>query len=1009
MEPEPSRDRISDLYHRALACTPEERNTFLEAACDGDAALRDELESLLRYESDSARFLETPAAVVASDLVRASDRSQMIGRQLGPYTLVAPLGSGGMGEVYRARDTKLGRDVAIKFLPSQFTADPERRERFAREARLLATLNHPHIGAIYGLEETDGVTALVLELVEGPPLADRLMRGPLPIAEAISIARQVAEALDAAHEKGIVHRDLKPANIVLQNGANAAGVPSGDGRAKVLDFGLAKTIALDGDLTQRPSGSVGTADGRILGTPAYMSPEQARGQAVDKRTDIWAFGCLLFEMVSGRRAFEGTTVTDTIAHVLEREPDWSALPAATPEAVRKLIRRCLKKDPSRRLRDIGDVQLELDDPGAPGAMTSAEAPEARGIRTSGIVLTTLGVVILAGLGWLSTRYYSLRAPSSVSAPSANAPERLTFDEGLQTDPTLSSDGRSVAYSSNRAGNFDIYFQPVAGGNPVPVTNHPSHDWQPDWSVKDQIVFRSERDGGGLYVVPSTGGHERRIAPFGHVPRWSPDGARILFRRWPSGETYIVGLDGGPEEVCKLCENAAYGWRDSGHISLLSTSARPQFVPRLRMIDLANAVTNEWIASPVVVKTFRESSVRVEEDEPVVWAQDARALYFIGSSVQQLASLWKLDVNPDTRTVTGGPHKMTAMADDITGVSLARATGAMAFSVSTRVPQVRWYPLDASGRRITGPPVGLSSSATQSNYPDITPDGTRIVFNVVRPGGLQGWELRLRTVSEPGDRTLRVSDSARGEARTQPHLSPDGRHVVFRYLPPESPTLPQQLRVLDLDTDKESELTRTTTGVVLPSGWSADGQFVAVTLHRRRLHEEAKGMAIGLLPVAGAPDAERQMKIVTISDGDLWQASMSPNGRWIAFRVGSGTDPRQIAVVGSKDGRWDEAQDQRSWRFLESDGAAARDKPCWSVDGRLLYYVSSRGGLLNVWAVDFDPLSGVFGKPFQVTAFDGLGEQLPHRLGYFETAVGGGRLVIPTLRPSGGIWLLNPTP
>ena len=309
MEFGPSRSRISDLHHRALECTGEERSSFLEEACGGDTALRGELESLLRYEPHSSRFLEIPASVVANNILGGPDESQMIGRQFGPYTIVAPLGAGGMGEVYRARDSKLGRDVAIKILPSHFTADAERRSRFAREARLLATLNHPHIGAIYGLEETDGVTALVLELVEGPTLADRLKRGPLPIAEALAIARQIAEALDAAHEKGIVHRDLKPANIVLQSTANAAGVPSGAARTKVLDFGLAKTMAFstEGDLTQRASGTLdATAEGRILGTPAYMSPEQARGQAIDKRTDIWAFGCVLFEMLAGRRAFPAT-------------------------------------------------------------------------------------------------------------------------------------------------------------------------------------------------------------------------------------------------------------------------------------------------------------------------------------------------------------------------------------------------------------------------------------------------------------------------------------------------------------------------------------------------------------------------------------------------------------------------------------------------------------------------------------------------------------------------------
>ena len=218
------------------------------------------------------------------------------------------------------------------------------------------------------------MTALVLELVEGPTLADRLARGPLPIPEALAIARQIAEALDAAHEKGIVHRDLKPANIVLQSATNAAGVPSGAARAKVLDFGLAKTMAFgaEGDLTQRASGSLdGTAEGRILGTPAYMSPEQARGQAVDKRTDIWAFGCVLFEMLSGRRAFPGDTMSDTFVSILEREPDWTALPAATPAAVRTLLDRCLRKDPANRLHDIADARIELDEGAKPIASTKS--------------------------------------------------------------------------------------------------------------------------------------------------------------------------------------------------------------------------------------------------------------------------------------------------------------------------------------------------------------------------------------------------------------------------------------------------------------------------------------------------------------------------------------------------------------------------------------------------------------------------------------------------------------
>ena len=294
--------------------------------------------------------MDVPAAALAGFEVLKQPTNQLVGQPFGSYTIRALLGAGGMGEVYRARDETLGRDVAIKVLPLAFTAEPERRARFKREARTLATLNHPHIGAIYGVEEASGVRGLVLELVEGETLADRIgasggiaggsVRG-LPVAEVLVISRQIADALEAAHEKGIVHRDLKPANIkVTPNGA-----------VRVLDFGLAKAAGTENSRTD-PTES---RDGVILGTAAYMSPEQARGQTVDKRADVWAFGCVLYEMLTGRAAFAGDTVSDTIVRILERQPDWSALPADTPPALRRVLTRCLVKDARKRLRDIGDV------------------------------------------------------------------------------------------------------------------------------------------------------------------------------------------------------------------------------------------------------------------------------------------------------------------------------------------------------------------------------------------------------------------------------------------------------------------------------------------------------------------------------------------------------------------------------------------------------------------------------------------------------------------------------
>src|SRR5687767_2250574 len=286
------------------------------------------------------------------------------GTRIGVYQIEFRIGAGGMGEVYRARDTKLRRDVAIKILPRVFTSDPDRLMRFEREARMLATLNHPHIGAIYGLEDADGMLALVLELVDGETVANRIARGPLPVKDALTLARQIADALDAAHEKGIVHRDLKPANIKITS----------EGTVKVLDFGLAKAAgAATADHTQSPTATAGgTREGVILGTAAYMSPEQARGLKVDKRTDIWAFGCVLYEMLTGRLPFAGHTVSDTIAAILEREPDWKALPDGTPASIRRVLQRSLEKDLKRRLRDIGDARLELDD-----VLSSAAVPHLR--------------------------------------------------------------------------------------------------------------------------------------------------------------------------------------------------------------------------------------------------------------------------------------------------------------------------------------------------------------------------------------------------------------------------------------------------------------------------------------------------------------------------------------------------------------------------------------------------------------------------------------------------------
>ena len=387
-----------------------------------------------------------------------------VGRHIGVYHLQSLLGRGGMGEVYRAHDTRLGRDVALKLLPPGFAADAERLARFTREARLLASLNHPNIGTIHGFEEAEGMRALVLELVEGDTLADRVARGPLPIPETLAIARQIADALEAAHDKGVVHRDLKPANIKI----------TPDGVIKVLDFGLAKSDPGGAsELANSPTITVGgTVAGLILGTAAYMSPEQARGRVVDKRTDVWAFGCVLYELLTGRAAFPGETVSDTIGAILNREPDWNQLPRGLPPGVLTLLRRCLEKDAKKRKRDIGDARAEIDDalarPSADRAAGDASKASTAVVRRHSVVpwLVAAAGLIAAAVAW----WPRTASTDAWQNPLADATFKyLTSFPGTESDAAISPDGRFVAFLADRDGKFEVFLTQIETGTPTPLT------------------------------------------------------------------------------------------------------------------------------------------------------------------------------------------------------------------------------------------------------------------------------------------------------------------------------------------------------------------------------------------------------------------------------------------------------------------------------------------------------------------------------------------------------------
>jgi serine/threonine protein kinase len=552
--------RVEEVYHAALTRGESERMAFVASACADDESLRLEVESLLAQAASADGVLAGPAVGMAAKMVSEIGASTLTGRRLGAYQVHSRIGAGGMGEVYRARDTKLGRDVAIKILPRLFTSDPERLARFEREARVLASLNHPHIGAIYGLEDADGLPALVLELVDGETLADRIARGPIPLTDALAIARQIADALEAAHERDIVHRDVKPANIkVTPNGV-----------VKVLDFGLAKIsdAASGGASSLRATTPAVSTPGVILGTAAYMSPEQAKGKEAGRTSDVWAFGCVLYELLTGRRVFEGVTAGEVLGEVLKTEPDWGALPDESPESIRRLLRRCLQKEPRSRLHDMADVRLEIED--AQIAPTGAESQRLVTVRPRTWPLWTalacVTFVAVAIVMWVirarptapEVRLEVTTPPSSDPVSLAVSPdgERIVFSAGAEDDsrlwvralnsvstqtltgtrgarfPFWSPDSRSIGFfADGKLKRIDV------DSGAVDVLADASMGRGGTWN-QDGVILFTQNTGGSIVRVSASGGSQspqilgEAQGGFQRFPQFLPDGRHFLY--------YVIG-------------------------------------------------------------------------------------------------------------------------------------------------------------------------------------------------------------------------------------------------------------------------------------------------------------------------------------------------------------------------------------------------------------------------------------------------------------------------------------
>jgi hypothetical protein len=626
-----------------------------------------------------------------------------------------------------------------------------RDSKLAREARLLAALTHPRIAAIYGFEHLDGVHFLVLELAAGESLAERLSRGPLPLAEAVGVARQIADGLEAAHEKGIVHRDLKPGNVQL----------APDGQVKVLDFGLAKAFVADPasvDSSESPTvTSGGTRYGVILGTAAYMSPEQARGQALDKRTDVWAFGCVLYECLTGARAFPGLTVSDTIAAVLEREPEWNALPARTPASVGRLLQRCLRKDARVRLRDIADARLELEgDPPAAAGTTVSSGPRARPALRWGAALAALALVASGGW-WLGVRQAGSAAPRQPRLT------RLTWDGGVATDPALSPDGTLVAYASNRGdeSNLDLWVQRVAGGTPIRLTRDPADDDEPSFSPDGStIAFRSNRDGGGIYVMPALGGDARLLARGGHDPRFSPDGSSLAYWTgpWLGGQIllgtaiFVVPAIGGEARPVAAGLAAARNpvWAPDGKSLVFlgrgAGTAGPE-APDWWWVSL----DGRPLVATGAFRTFDAAGVNTRglttfkaDMLPSAWTAEG---VWAGAEIEQSVKIFRLAISPQTGAVVGAPLQVTSGTGHDASPSVDRQ-GRVAFRASLNTAAMCALPLDANAGRVKAAGVRLASDAGEGVHRgSVDPAGRVLVFPKHRPTESELWLKDLRTGQE----------------------------------------------------------------------------------------------------------------------------------------------------------------------------------------------------------------------------------------------------------------------
>jgi serine/threonine-protein kinase len=866
------------------------------------------------------------------------------GTRLGPYEIISPLGAGGMGEVYRARDTTLNRDVAIKVLPDHFARDAERLARFQREAQLLASLNHPHIAAIYGLEEANGVRALVLELVEGETLSERLARGALPIAEALDVCRQIASAVEAAHESGVIHRDLKPGNVKI--------TPSGD--VKVLDFGLAKGMpgtasGSDPNLSNSPTIPQGaTAAGVILGTAAYMSPEQARGKAVDRRTDIWSFGCVLFECLTGRQTFEGETASDMIARILEREPDWAAIPTKTPERARELLRRCIEKDAKKRLRDIGDARIELEEALAAGSSPSgiravAPATTARP-KPSQRAIGIAGIALLAGVAIGFALHASLGPSDRSASPGVTCLSVAMPPEVRVQMLSLSPDGHRLillglprATEGNEEAQPRLYVRPLDRFEATPIAG-----------TEGTIGYVFSPDGRWLAFVASLSREttQRKLAKVladGSAPpvtlvdwndawgatAWLHGGDLLIMTDQGKSFIRIPSSGGQPSTAVKI---------DAGDFA--GTFAAGQVLPGDQGV-LLNAVSygarGYQVGVALLDPQTGKAKILIDQGGNAQYSGEGHLVFTRGDALLAVPfSLGRLEVTGEAVALAAGLRTQNTWAHGgfslSSGGTLSYAPGGVA-GAQRRIAIVN----------AAGSPIPLSDERRAfESPPQVSSDGRRVAAVITNARGI--YEIWGSDLAHPGLRRVAALSDA---DCSSPVWSPDGERIAFFRQALDNEDGIYVARPDGRDEPRCFLRQESQKIAFLPLCWSPDGSALLI------LRQSDGKSDVMFLPVSSAAGQTTEPRPLLAGPFNEVGAVLSPDGRWIAY-VSDETGKFGVYVCAfHSDG-------SLGMSIPVSSGGGGR--PRWSADGKRIFYVADRGRVMSV-PVSTSPMLTV-GAPVQ---------------------------------------------